>query len=192
MRLFVALNMPQAAVAYINRVQNQLKRELRADRWQPLQNLHLTLHFLGEVDQHLLPAIQQDMDIVSAIIPPFTLRLGRLGVFPGEESPRILWMGIDGNREALEQLHLLLGKRFELHPGLRCDKRAYRPHVTLARGPQPPGSPMPLTDWNERFSAEEQPSWRVDSVHLYRSLLRPEGAVHTILHTSRLAGSSHE
>jgi 2'-5' RNA ligase len=189
MRLFVALTIPQEAVAYINGVQKALKREIRADRWQPLHNLHLTLHFLGEVNERLLPAIRQDMDIVSAIIPPFTLQLGRLGVFPREERPRILWMGLTGNRKALEQLHLLLGKRFELHPELPYDKRAYRPHVTLARGPQTTNTPLPLLEWNRRFLAEEPPRWQVDAVHLYHSQLHPDGAVHTVIHSSRLSAN---
>lgn len=189
MRLFVALAIPQEAVAYINRVQKELKREIRADRWQPLHNLHLTLHFLGEVDERLLPAIQQDMEIVSAIIPSFPLQLGRLGVFPHEMSPRILWMGLTGNLKALEQLHLLLGKRFQLHPELPFDKRAYRPHVTMARGPKPTGTPLPLMEWNQRLLSEEPPRWQVDAVHLFRSELHPDGAVHSILHSSRLSAS---
>jgi 2'-5' RNA ligase len=184
MRLFVALDIPDHAVAYISNMQRQLRQAIRADRWQPLHNLHLTLHFLGDVDESLLPQLREDMDLVSAIIEPFTLRAGSLGVFPDKARPRVLWLGLNGQTDALKQLHLLLGKRFDLHEGVRYDKRPYRPHITLARGPHADESGLPLHEWNERFLPPEPPQWQVRHVHLYRSVLHPAGAIHTILHTS--------
>ncbi|MGN7471620.1 RNA 2',3'-cyclic phosphodiesterase [Brevibacillus sp. SAFN-007a] len=187
MRLFVALDIPEEAVHYVADVQERLKAEVRADRWQPLHNLHLTLHFLGEVEEALVPAICEDMDIVSAIIEPFQLRIGGFGAFPHAEHPRVLWLGLRGQTNPLKQLHLLLGRRFELHPGVAYDRKRYRPHMTLARGPQAPAEGLPLLDWNERYLARETPRWTVRHVHLYRSELLPEGAVHTIIHTSTFA-----
>ncbi|WP_432774524.1 RNA 2',3'-cyclic phosphodiesterase [Brevibacillus gelatini] len=187
MRLFVALDIPEEAVHYISDVQARLKSEVRADRWQPLHNLHLTLHFLGEVDESLIPDICRDMDIVSAIIEPFQLRIGGFGAFPHAEHPRVLWLGLRGQTNALKQLHLLLGRRFELHQGVSYDRKRYRPHITLARGPQAPAEGLPLSDWNERYLAGDAPRWKVRHVHLYRSELLPEGAVHTIIHTSTFA-----
>lgn len=184
MRLFVALDIPQHAAAYIADVQQRLRQDLTADRWQSLQNLHLTLHFLGEVPESLLPAICDDMDIVSAIIQPFTLRVGGFGAFPHAEHPRVLWLGLRGQTDPLKQLHLLLGKRFDLHEGLSYDQKKYKPHITLARGPRMQGNGLPLMEWNERYLAIESPRWEVKHVHLYQSELKPEGAVHTILHSS--------
>ncbi|MCK9906776.1 hypothetical protein MXD81_13115, partial [Microbacteriaceae bacterium K1510] len=93
---------------------------------------------------------------------------------------------LNGNRKALEQLHLLLGKRFDMHSGLTFDRRPYRPHITLARVPQIPQGGAPLFDWNELPLEEHSPDWEVRNVHLYYSELRPDGAVHTILHSGRL------
>jgi 2'-5' RNA ligase len=143
---------------------------------------------LGEVEESLLPAICQDMEIVSAVIAPFWLAPGRFGAFPHAEKPRVLWIGLEGEREALKQLHLLLDKRFQLHRGLSIDRKPYRPHITLARGPHPAGQPLPLDEWDRRLLTEPAPRWQVKHVHLYRSELRPEGAVHTILHTSAFSG----
>ncbi|MDH6352191.1 2'-5' RNA ligase [Brevibacillus sp. 1238] len=184
MRLFVALDIPEEAVQYISAVQERLKPEVMADRWQPLHNLHLTLHFLGEVDERLVPAVCEDMDIVSAIIEPFTLRIGGFGAFPHAQHPRVLWLGLRGQTNPLKQLHLLLARRFELHEGVAYDRKRYRPHITLARGPQAGSEGLPLMDWNERFLAPDSPRWKVRHVYLYRSELLPEGAVHTVIHTS--------
>lgn len=184
MRLFVALDIPEDAAAYLTDVQQMLRQEIHADRWQSLQNLHLTLHFLGDVEERLIPAICEDLDIVSAITKPFRLRLAELGAFPNASRPRVLWLGLRGNTQALKQVHLLLGRRFELHAGLDHDRKAYKPHITLARGPKTTAEGLPLDRLNEQVLAEEPPHWQVNQVHLYQSELKPEGAVHTILHTS--------
>jgi 2'-5' RNA ligase len=190
MRLFVALELPDHAVTYISQIQHELRQLIRADRWQPLQNLHLTLHFLGDVDESLIPRLREDMEMVSAIVEPFTLRVGAFGAFPDAAKPRVLWLGLNGQTDVLKQLHLLLGKRFDLHNGLRYDKRPYRPHITLARGPRTDAGGLPLQEWNERFLDGQQPQWEVQRVHLYRSELRPEGAIHTIIHSS-MFGKDH-
>jgi len=187
MRLFVALDIPQNAAAYIAGVQQRLRQEVAAERWQPLDNLHLTLHFLGDVPESLLPDLCGDMDIVSAIINPFSLKAGGFGAFPHAEHPRVLWLGLRGQTSPLKQLHLLLGKRFDLHDGLSYDRKQYRPHITLARGPHVQGDGLPLLEWNERFLATPPPHWQVRHVHLYQSELKPQGAVHTVIHTSTFA-----
>ncbi|USG67309.1 RNA 2',3'-cyclic phosphodiesterase [Brevibacillus ruminantium] len=190
MRLFVALEIPEVAAQYIEQVQKQVRGEIRAERWQSLHNLHLTLHFLGEVEEKLVPDISRDMDIVSEIIPPFTLKVGGFGAFPTWERPRVLWLGLRGQIEPLKQLHLLLGKRFDLHPGLSYDQKLYRPHITLARGPKTGPQGVPAAEWNERFLSSEPPEWQVTRFHLFRSELRPEGAKHSILYTSTF-GKDH-
>jgi len=185
MRLFVALDIPDEAVSYVGRIQRRIKQEIRADRWQPLSNLHLTLHFLGEVEEALVPKICEDMNLVSSIVEPFSLVMGQFGVFPHPDRPRVVWIGLEGQKKSLEQVHALLGKRFDLHQGLHYDKRNYHPHITIARGPHRSCVfPLPLEEWNQRFLEENSPHWKVGGIHLYQSELRPGGAVHTIIHTS--------
>ena len=187
MRLFVAFDVPDEAVAYIQKAQQQVKQQIKADRWQPIHNLHLTLHFLGEVREELIPSICEDMRIVSSIIQPFTLVLGQFGAFPSVERPRVLWLGLEGNIKSLAQTHELLGKRFDLRQGLEYDTRQYKPHITLARGPHSKNGPLPLEDWNREILTELPPRWQVNRIHLYRSELKTTGAVHTIIHSAELA-----
>jgi 2'-5' RNA ligase len=139
---------------------------------------------LGEVKEDLIPRINEDLNIVGSIIEPFMLVPGTFGVFPHRQRPRVLWLGLQGNINSLIQAHLLLGKRFDLHHGLAYDRKAYRPHVTLARGPQCKEPELEL--WNQMYLEEHPPHWQVTHIHLYRSELRPEGAVHTILHSAPL------
>lgn len=187
MRLFVAFDIPDEAVAYIQEVQQKVKQHIKADRWQPINNLHLTLHFLGEVSDELVPHICEDMQIVSSIIQPFPLVLGQFGAFPSVERPRVLWLGLQGNIKSLTQTHDLLGKRFDLRQGLEYDSRQYKPHITLARGPHAQNGPLPLDDWNREILTELPLRWQVTRINLYRSELKPSGAVHTIVHSAELA-----
>jgi len=189
MRLFIALDFPPHVITYLEHLQQALKREIKADRWQPVHQLHLTLQFLGDVAEEMVPAITRDMDLVASIMAPFSLAPGRFGAFPGAEKPRVLWLGLDGEWRTLKQLHQLLDTRFERYEGWQRDRKPYRPHITLARGPHAGGEPLPLQAWDARFLTAPLPYWQVDAVHLYRSELRPQGAVHTILHTSRLTGT---
>lgn len=184
MRLFVALELPKEATDELSRLQSGLKQAFKADRWQPLSNLHLTLHFLGNVDEMLISEIRTDMDIVASIIEPFTLVLGSLGTFGRPDKPKVLWVGINGHRKDLGQLQLLLGKRFDMHAELHYDRRSYNPHITLARGPQ--AHHLELLEWYEQAQSDHPVKWQVKAVHLYQSELRPSGAVHTIIHTSKL------
>ncbi|WP_232698261.1 RNA 2',3'-cyclic phosphodiesterase [Brevibacillus daliensis] len=192
MRLFIAFTVPQNVITCVNQAQEQVKQVLRADRWQPTKNLHITLHFLGEIDEGLLPEIIRDMEMVCSIIKPFTLSLGRFGVFPEKGNPRVLWIGLKGNQEVMQQLHLLLGKRLERHQEIMIDKRSYHPHITLARGPETKEqASLPLADWSHRFLPEYHPSWKVEEIILFRSELLPTGAVHTPLHTSKLGDTTN-
>ncbi|WP_019123441.1 2'-5' RNA ligase family protein [Brevibacillus massiliensis] len=74
MRLFVALDLSQQAAGYVRQVQSSLQRKITAARWQP-DNLHLTLHFLGETDEQLIPSICADMDLIGSLIQPCCIPL---------------------------------------------------------------------------------------------------------------------
>ncbi|QDX95507.1 hypothetical protein C2W64_02844 [Brevibacillus laterosporus] len=191
-RLFIALHVPTKVVSYIEDAQRQVKQELNAQRWQPLHNLHLTLHFLGDVDEQRIPELQKDIQIVSSIIRPFSLAIDHFGSFPQGGKPRVLWLGMQGNVESLQQMHLLLGKRLDRHQNIQFDKRPYEPHVTIARKPfLHDERSLPLADWSQRFLPHPKPSWMVEEITLFQSELLPEGAIHTPLFTSLLGETTN-
>jgi len=190
MRLFVAIDIPREAAGYLESVQRMVKGELAAKRWQPWQNLHLTLHFLGEVSEASVPELVADMEQVGSLVAPFRLALGRFGAFPQPDRPHVLWLGVAEQGQALQRVHHLLGQRLSRHSWLMLDKRPYKPHITLARGPFRGTLPVPLTDWDARFLGTTPPSWSVQAIHLYRSQLLPQGAVHTLLHSAPLSGGA--
>src|ERR1700754_623507 len=137
MRLFIAIELSDAlrrsAAAALTRIRNRVQDAAPKSvvRWVPGDNLHITLWFLGEVQDartaQLLEAMRKPL-----AAPPFTLRLGGTGAFPPSGAPRTIWLGVTSGRDALVSAHDKLGPR--LTPlGFTAEKRPYSPHLTLAR-----------------------------------------------------------
>lgn len=173
MRAFVALDLPQAALASLARLQAGLS----VGRIVPEQNLHLTLAFLGDVaEPHLsdLAEALHDLDL-----PPVSLSLQGLDLF-GSRHPSVLYVPAAG--EGLERLHAKV-MRAVRDAGITMARERFRPHVTIARF----GREMSARDQarlgeflmlNARFTL---PPARCETMTLYRSHLRPDGAVHEAL-----------
>src|SRR5262249_12286465 len=146
--------------------------------------LHLTLRFLGEVDETTRAAVEPAARAAAAGVPPVPLHVGGFGGFPPKGRPRVAWVGI----EDLSQDGALarLGKALEQaarDSGLPPESRPFTPHVTVARArdgarpaPVPPGTPGPLG----RFVAAQ--------VTLFRSDLKPGGPTYTAVGIYPLSG----
>lgn len=182
MRLFIALPLPPRTAEAV-RVASRLAQErLSGDsdvRWQPQGNLHVTLHFLGDIDEARLGEVTGALATAVSRSAPFELSLSHYGVFPAPRRPSVLWLGLDGDLAALHGLHERL--TLALTGVWRNQERLYHPHLTLARVRrlstddrtslgQLIGQPPPLAA-----------SWQADRVHLLESKLHPSGAIHTVL-----------
>jgi 2'-5' RNA ligase len=120
-RLFVAVEIEEpvriAAVDAAGRLRARLSRQcvdLHA-RWVPVDNLHLTLWFIGEVDE------VRGSAVLSALLPPFPheafdVHIGGLGAFPPSGAPRVLWLGVRAGQDALRVLHAETGARLRPLP----------------------------------------------------------------------------
>lgn len=137
MRLFVGVElsdqMKSAAAGASERLQAALKKaglHVHA-RWVPAENLHVTLWFIGEVNDDRASAVR---DSLSAPFPlaPFTLHAQGLGAFPPSGPPRVFWIGITSGTQELAALYAALAARL-VPLGFEAEHRAYSAHVTLAR-----------------------------------------------------------
>lgn len=123
-RLFAAIEIPESIRMQLSLLQGGIP----GARWTPVENLHLTLRFIGEVDH----AVARDIDDVLADIrePAFTLSLKGVGEF-GRKEGRALWAGVSNN-EPLQHLAAKIESALQ-RMGLPAETRKYSPHVTLAR-----------------------------------------------------------
>lgn len=124
-RLFVALELPEAVRDRLT----ALSGGVPGARWTERENFHLTLRFIGEVENGLLGDIDGALAEVSA--PGFDLFLDGIGRFGTGSRSRVLWAGVERN-EALAHLNQKI-ERALVSIGLPAEERRYSPHVTLAR-----------------------------------------------------------
>lgn len=169
-RLFVAIRPPAPVREALLYVAGGIDRA----RWQDEEQLHLTLTFVGEVDgtraDELIDALAE---VESAA---FSAEISGVGHFESKGSPTAVWARVVPS-EPLSQLQRRV-ERACRRAGIDTDKRAYRPHVTLARLPRSAG---PIGGWLTEHGTLRAGPWDVTGFALYESRLRHEGAVYTPL-----------
>ena len=132
-RLFIGLPFSGGVKKNLVQLQDEARELMPAGwRWSDSEAFHVTLRFIGEVsDSEIMPICEAATEAASGIAP-FEYRLEGLGVFPKPEAPRVLWTGVSGDVEPLNELHRRLDRAM-MELGYRGDKLPWHPHVTLAR-----------------------------------------------------------
>ncbi len=166
-RLFVALEIP-------NEIQDSLAplmQGLGDARWMSEEQLHLTLRFIGELDNGRANDVVDALSLVPGI--PFDLKLKGLGHFPPRGEPRVVWVGIEPEPELIALKRRI--DRALLQAGIDRDPKKYTPHVTLARLRRPP-TEAGLATYLLRHSLFRSPSFPVSGFKLFSSWLDGHGA----------------
>jgi RNA 2',3'-cyclic 3'-phosphodiesterase len=182
LRLFFAVELAPAVRAAASAAGRRLARALDDAggldvRWIPEDNLHVTLRFLGEVDASRLGALHE-VAIAPCGVTPFTIRVGGFGMFPPSGAPRVIWMGIMSGADGLRALHADLSARL-LPLGFEPERRAFSPHVTMARFRQrPPRGAWQVARRAVAAQAVDAGAAPVEAVTLFRSRLSPRGAAY--------------
>ncbi len=182
-RAFVALEPGDAARAAVERLQAHLATAAPPGtvRWTRSEQCHLTLRFLGQVPRAHLTALEQHLADAATACDGFALELGAPGAFPDLEVPRVLWVGLGGELEALARLV----QRVEAAVtgfGDHQEERPFHPHLTLGRvAVRDRRVARGLAEQLVRAPRPPACAWSVREFRLYRSELRPEGAVYSVL-----------
>jgi 2'-5' RNA ligase len=187
-RLFVACELSREVKETLTHVQGELKGYgLQCLRWVRPDGIHLTLKFLGETPPGRAPAIQGALAAACQGTAPFGLSLGKLGTFGDRRGPRVIWVDIAAEREAVAHLQERVEERLE-RLGFPRERRTFSPHLTLARvSPELAASQGPRI--REALAAVTVPEvrQRVAEVSLMRSILQRGGAAYERLAASALA-----
>ena len=184
-RCFIAIELPEETLQKLAAIQQQLIRSRSGVRWVKPGSIHLTLKFLGNI----LPAQVDDIAAAAALAvreeAPINLCAGGIGAFPSERKPRVIWVGLGGDIERLANIQAGLEKALE-PLGFAREGRGFRPHLTLGRV----RDRHRLQSLIEAMSTLELPefnSFDANEIILYKSDLRPTGAIYTKLHRMPLA-----
>jgi 2'-5' RNA ligase len=156
----------------------------RALRAVSVDNLHITLKFLGETESDKVDAIGDTIRKCVAREPKFQYRLEGLGVFPHMRRPVVVWAGLE-NATPMVRIAQSLDEELEVL-GFNREKRQFHPHLTLARiNSRPPDA---LTELVEKNIAAQYGEHEGSCVHLIQSELLPQGAQYTTLQSIELLG----
>jgi 2'-5' RNA ligase len=169
-RLFVALEVPEPPRRDVRRRVEGVRDRLPRARWVDLDNLHLTLLFLGETPEAGVPGLAAKLREAFARCPALDLRLASGGTFPPGRPARVAWVGVDAPQELMTlqaDVTRAAVEALEFAP----EERAYHPHVTLARCPD---------------------AWRRDAIDKFKNALTgpvgpPFVADHGVLFQSKLS-----
>ena len=184
MRAFIALELPTEVKDMLVASSNRLAAQLppRSVRWVKPAAMHLTLKFLGEIEAATVPTLRQALSAVTQAALPFTLQSGELGVFPNPTRPRVVWVGLAGDRAELAALQQQVEAAC-VRLGHAPEKRSFSPHLTLGRVRNGIGRPKLRTigEIVQGFTAPAPQRWEVRQLTLFQSELQPTGAVYTPL-----------
>jgi 2'-5' RNA ligase len=139
-RTFIAIDLNDEARSYLHHQIQRLSRLLPRVRWVDPHSLHLTLAFLGELDDEQLAQASQATLETAQAARPFIMRVGSPGIFGPPQNPRVIWIGLAGNLQPLLDLQARLVERLA-QKGFPPEERAYAPHLTLARIKSPLSQP---------------------------------------------------
>ncbi len=184
MRLFVAINFTKTDQRRIHSATKALRAKPFPFRWLDLETFHLTLKFLGSVDQERVPELADRLDKVAAGNKEFMLDWGGFGAFPTVRKPRTLWVGVDPSpalRCLKQDLEWGLNEL-----GYARETRAFQPHVTVARADDEGAGAFRGFDEMVTFDKAPAP-FRVRSLDLMRSLTSKGSVRYETRHKSSLA-----
>jgi len=175
-RSFIAIELPETVKSALAELQQEFKKCGADVRWVKPDNIHLTLKFLGNVDEENVDRIVKTIKEICNKYNVFTLKIKGIGLFPNIRAPRVLWVGISGDS-------VLTGLQREIEDGMtemgfEREQRAFRAHLTLGRFRSSAGKEG-ILDAIKLHEDASLGTMDVGSVSLMKSDLSPAGARYT-------------
>jgi len=187
LRTFIAVDIDKIIRDRAVTLQEALGRAGADVKWVEPENLHITLLFLGEVEDRALPAVCGVVADVAAGQPPFIMTVEGAGSFPSVRRPRTLWVGVGEGKQELVALHEALEAPLLELGCYRREGRQYTPHITLGRVKGDAGADLLATALGRR-SDWQGGQVRVREVLVMSSELRPQGPSYTVLGRGKFSG----
>ena len=178
MRTFIAIEIPAPVKTALAQLQAELRQTGADVGWTNPENIHLTLRFLGEVEEARLPELKRLCAEIAAQCSSFSLRVKDTGYFPNAKQPRVLWAGLAGEVSLAQELQQRLEAGLTALGFAPEDKR-FKPHLTIGRVKSGKNLRQ-LVAKLEMYSLPEL-SFAVGEIVLLKSELHPAGARYTPL-----------
>jgi RNA 2',3'-cyclic 3'-phosphodiesterase len=182
-RTFIAFELPEEVRSCLAEVVIGLRLKSPGVKWVQPDGLHVTLKFLGSIDEGLVPGLSQGLAAVASAHPVLHASLSRLGAFPDPKRPRVIWAGLDGDTRVMADIAREVD-RLCASFGMEPEKRPFRAHITIGRLKIPS-----VVDLAQEVRVSVFP---IEHIVLYKSELTPSGARYSVLHRSVLGHKKGE
>jgi RNA 2',3'-cyclic 3'-phosphodiesterase len=185
MRSFLALEVSAPVVDYLSGVIERLSKRTRDIKWVKKDAIHITLKFLGEIEEALAPKILEALQPIGSRFAPSMISLKEIDAFPSRRRARVVIVRLDKGTDEMKAIFEaveegLTGFDFER------EAREYTPHITLGRM----RTPQPFPDGD--LPPLEKMVSTVDGLVLFKSKLTPGGAIYTPVWKIKLGGDNDE
>lgn len=179
-RIFIAIELPRDLKEKMIEVKNYFKN--LPFRWVKPENIHLTLFFLGNLEDKEIENLKEICQNTISLSKSFPISFKRLGGFPDQRKIHTLWVGVEENNQ-LDHLYLSLASKLQ-SGGFQIEGRKFTPHITLARLKRG----INLEKEIEKFKEKDFGKFLVTKVTLFASLLKASGPKHIPLGNFSLRG----
>ena len=180
-RTFLALPVHEEFSAELKTYLAQLQRVVPEAKWVPPEQIHITLHFFGDVPAGDIPKVKRLVRPLAAACPSLKLSLNPLGFFPDARKARVIWAGVTGDEAGLVKLQQQIEAVLS-GAGYPAEKRDFKPHATLGRSRSVPLSLSAL-----KFPEIKTSEKVFNHIVLYKSTLGPRASIYEILETFPLS-----
>jgi 2'-5' RNA ligase len=187
LRSFVAVPLPAELQARILAAAGTLAARLPDVKWsRKVENLHVTIKFLGQVAEERLAALGAALDPALRALAPFSIDVRGLGAFPSEREARVVWAGIDDATHGLAAVARVVETE-SARLGFARDERTFRAHVTVGRSK---GRGVDARRALAGLAGHAFGSATVGEVHIYESRLGSEGSTYVLRSRSALGATA--
>jgi 2'-5' RNA ligase len=187
-RAFIAVDLSSEILEGIEQVSLDLRTRMKdiPIRWVPVDNIHLTLKFLGNVSTANLEILKDILGSVVSSHSECDISVGGIGAFPKSHNPRVIWVGMEVSQELVN-----LQRDIEIETarlGYSREHRPFSPHLTFGRVSRNASAQdvHAIAKVLENFKVGFLGATRLKTVYLYRSDLRPDGAVYSPIYSVSL------
>ena len=178
LRLFIAIELPSNIIDGLRNVQEELKDKSNKPSWAKPENIHLTLKFLGDTETGKIESMVNILEGIAGKSFSFEISVKGVGTFPAAGNPRVIWVGIEENKDMLQLYNNIEEGLATL--GVEKERRDFKPHLTLGRI-KFLNDRAGLKRGLEKVAGLNLARFAVAGFALFKSTLTPEGAIHTKL-----------
>ncbi len=187
MRTFIAIELPQEIKDRFVKLQAQLKQSEADVKWVAAQNIHLTLKFLGEIDEEKCTRVSSIIKEVAQGTKQFQISLSSCGAFPKIEFPRVIWVAIDKGDKETRVLASDLEEKIE-KLGIPKEDRPFSSHITIGRVRSSLNKDrlVKVLEESENYFGGKNIEFSVTKITLFKSTLGAQGPIYEVLKGTNL------